>query len=266
MTLLESLFLGLLQGITEFLPVSSSGHLTLFGRILNIDETAMMSLTTLLHMGTLIAVFIVMRHEIMTILRDLFGPRTWHLVIATIPAIIAALLLGDYLDTLFGGAYLGVSFIVTGLILLASLLASRKKKARTAITAKDALAAGLGQAVAILPGVSRSGTTLTTLLLCGVSRTTAIRFSFLMSIPAILGGFVLDLKDLLTGGGSAITSLGIFPILIGIAVAAVSGWLVMELMLKKLNRRGMVICAVYVLLLGMLILADQQLTHLITWN
>jgi len=267
MTVLESILLGLIQGITEFLPVSSSGHLTLFGRIFEIDEASMMSLTTLLHMGTLLAVFVVMRKEIMAILRDLFGPKTWHLVIATIPAVIAALLLGDFLDTLFGGAYLGISFILTGIILLASLLASTKKPGRNQITARDALTAGIGQAVAILPGVSRSGTTLTTLLLSGVERTTAIRFAFLMSIPAILGGFVLDLKDLLGGGGgSAITSLGAFPIVAGVIAAAIAGWLVMELMLKKLSRRGMLICAVYVIALGFLVLVDQNMTHVITWN
>ena len=131
---------------------------------------------------------------------------------------------------------------------------------------KDALAAGIGQAVAILPGVSRSGTTLTTLLLSGVARTAAIRFSFLMSIPAILGGFVLDLKDLLDGGSSAITMLGTGPIVVGVLAAGLSGWLVMELMLQKLSRRGLLICAAYVLLLGALVLIDQNLTHWIAWN
>jgi undecaprenyl-diphosphatase len=265
MTILESLLLGLLQGITEFIPVSSSGHLTLFGRILDINESAMLPLATMLHMGTLLAVFIVMRHEILGILRDLFGPTTGRLLIATLPAVLAALLFGKYLDALFGGAYLGFSFILTGAILLMTLLADPKKIARENVTAKDALAAGIGQAVAILPGVSRSGATLTTLLLSGISRDKAIRFSFLMSIPAILGGFVMDLKDMLTDKGSAIASLGVFPILIGIAAAAVSGWFVMELMLKKLTRRGMLTCAVYVFVLGIFILIDQNLTHLINW-
>jgi len=266
MTIAESILLGALQGVTEFLPVSSSGHLALFGRIFSIDEAAMLSLTTLLHMGTLIAVLVVMRREILAILKDLFGPKTWQLVVATIPAVIAALLLGDFLDTLFGGAYLGVSFLLTGVILLLSQLSRRVPKPRKDITLKDALAAGIGQAVAILPGVSRSGTTLTTLLLSGVARTAAIRFSFLMSIPAILGGFVLDLKDLLSGGSTAITMLGAGPIIVGVLAAGLSGWLVMELMLQKLSRRGLLICAAYVLVLGALVLIDQNLTHWIVWN
>ncbi|MGI6299039.1 MAG: undecaprenyl-diphosphate phosphatase [Saccharofermentanales bacterium] len=266
MTLLESLLLGLVQGITEFLPVSSSGHLTLFGRMLQIDEAAMLSLTTLLHMGTLIAVFVVMRKEIIAILRDLLGPRTGHLIIATIPAVIAALLLGDYLDALFGGTWLGYSFMLTAIILLLSLMTDWKAKKRDKLTARDALTAGIGQAVAIMPGISRSGTTLTALLLAGVKRETAIRFSFLMSIPAILGGFVLDVKDMLTGSGSAVSSLGIGPILVGIAAAGFSGWFVMEAMLRKLTRRGMFICAVYVGVLGIFVLLDQNFLHLIQWN
>ncbi len=266
MSLFESMILGLIQGVTEFLPVSSSGHLTLFGRIFTIEEQAMLSLTTLLHMGTLIAVLFVMRQEIVAIFKDIFGKKTWLLVIATIPAVLAALLLGDFLDTLFGGAYLGVSFLLTGLILLLSLLAGKTETPRESLSMKDALSAGIGQAVAILPGVSRSGTTLTTLLLRGIERKTAIRFSFLMSIPAILGGFVLDLKDLLTGSGTAITMLGAGPIIVGIVAAALSGWLAMEFMIRKLTRRGMVICAVYVIVLGLFVLLDQNMLHWILWN
>ena len=266
MSLIESIVLGLLQGITEFLPVSSSGHLTLFGRIFQVDEAAMLSLTTLLHMGTLMAVLFVMRQEILTILKDLFGKKTWLLVVATIPAVLAALLLGDYLDELFGGAYLGVSFLLTGLILLLSLLAKKSARPREELTMTDALSAGIGQAIAILPGVSRSGTTLTTLLLRGVEQKSAIRFSFLMSIPAILGGFVLDLKDLFSGSGSAISMLGAGPIIVGILAAAFSGWLAMEFMIRKLTRRGMVICAAYVIALGLFVLLDQGLLHWIQWN
>ncbi len=266
MTLLESLLLGLIQGITEFLPVSSSGHLTLFGRLLQIDEAAMLSLTTLLHMGTLIAVFIVMRKEILAILRDLLGPQTGHLILATIPAVIAALLLGDKLDELFDGSWLGYSFMLTAVILLLSLVIDWRAKRRAKISTRDALTAGIGQAIAIMPGVSRSGTTLTALLLSGVQRETAIRFSFLMSIPAILGGFILDVKDMITGTGSAVTTLGVGPILIGIAAAAVSGWFVMEAMLRRLTRRGMFICAIYAGILGIFVLLDQNFLHIINWN
>jgi undecaprenyl-diphosphatase len=261
MSFLEAIFFGLIQGITEFLPVSSSGHLTLFGRIFQIDEGLMMSFSTLLHMGTLISVFVVMRREIGEILHDLLGKRTWQLVLATIPAILAALLLGDWLDALFAGGLLGYSFLATAVILLISLLWRRKAPPVEDIGYREALIAGVGQAIAIVPGISRSGTTITALLLAGIDRQKAIRFTFLMSIPAILGGFVFDLKKLIEGEGSAITSLGIGNIILGVLAAAVSGWLIMEFMLRKLNRRGFLYCAIYVTILGLLVLCDQTFTH-----
>jgi len=262
MNFLEALLYGLIQGITEFLPVSSSGHLSLLGRILQTDEAAMMSFTTLLHMGTLIAVFIVMRREIGDILHDLLGPRTWQLVIATIPAVLVAVLLGDWVDSLFAGNTLGYEFLITGVILASSLCVKQNRAPRD-IGYKESLIAGVGQAVAIAPAISRSGTTLTALLFCGVDRDKAIRFSFLMSIPAILGGFVLDLKDMIQGQGAALSSFGAGNILVGVAAAAVSGWLAMNFMLRKLTRRGFLYCAVYVIALGILILIDQTFTHFV---
>lgn len=262
MNILEAFLYGLVQGITEFLPVSSSGHLTLLGRILGSDETAMLSFTTLLHMGTLIAVFIVMRKEISAIIRDIFGARTWQLVIATIPAVLAAVLLGDWLDKLFAGNLLGYSFMLTGII-LASTLLLKPRPVDKEIGYREALIAGVGQAVAIAPGVSRSGTTLAALLFSGVSREKAIRFSFLMSIPAILGGFALDVYHMTQGEGSALLSFGIGNIIVGVAAAALAGWLAMEFMLRKLNWRTIFWCAVYVLGLGVLVLIDQTFLHLV---
>ena len=262
MNFLIAIIFGLIQGITEFLPVSSSGHLTLFGRIFDIDDTAMLSFTTLLHMGTLIAVFIVMRKEIGQIIRDIFGRRTWLLVVATVPAVIAAIALGDWLDVLFAGGMLGYSFLLTAVILLVSLTRKPPKQPRE-IGYKESLFGGIGQAIAILPGVSRSGSTITALLLSGIDREKAIRFSFLMSIPAILGGFAKDMIDLFSEQGSSVLTLGLGNILLGVLAAAASGWLVMEFMLRKLNRKGFVYCAAYAALLGILVLIDQNLTHLV---
>ena len=259
----EALLYGLIQGITEFLPVSSSGHLTLLGRIFQTDPDAMMSLTTMLHMGTLISVFIVMRREIKAILHDIFGARTWQLVLATIPAVIVAVLLGDWLDKLFAGGMLGYSFLATAFILISVLLWHRKSQASKAVGYREALIGGLGQAIAIVPGISRSGTTITALLFSGVGRDQAIRFSFLMSIPAILGGFALDMIHLIKGEGSSLLSLGLFNVIVGVLAAAVSGWLVMEFMLRKLNRKGFLYCAIYVAVLGLLVLIDQTFTHLV---
>ena len=132
MNFLEALILGLIQGITEFIPVSSSGHLTLFGKVFDVDSSIMLSFTTLLHVGTLIAVFIVMRKDIKSILLDIFGKMTWLIIIATIPAVIAAVLLGDLLDELFAGGSLGYSFLMTGLILLSTLMIKQDRSVHQA--------------------------------------------------------------------------------------------------------------------------------------
>lgn len=262
MSIIEAIIYGLVQGFTEFIPVSSSGHLTLLGRLFDTDPDAMFTLSAWLHMGTLIAVFIVMRREIVTIIRDIFGPKTWQIVLATIPAVIVAFALGGWLSELFGGRFLGYSFLLTGVILLAAILRRQPQdRPEREIGYREALIAGIGQAVAILPGVSRSGTTLTALLATGVERKKAIRFSFLMSIPAIMGGFVFDLKDLLGGEGAALTELGIGNLIIGVIAAAAAGWLAMEWMLRKLNRKGFRYCAIYVLILGTLVLFDQSFTR-----
>lgn len=263
MSLIEAIILGLIQGITEFLPVSSSGHLTLMGKIIEADETAMLSLTTWLHLGTLIAVFVVMRREIVDILKNLKGLTVRLIILATIPAVLMALLLGDWLDSLFGGGFLGVSFLLTGIaMLVAALMLSRQRKTRP-IGYREALSAGLGQAIAILPGVSRSGLTVTAMLLTDVEREQAIRFSFLMSIPAILGGLALDLLDVIQGEGAALLSFGAGNLIAGVLAAAVSGWLAMEFMIRHLNRRGFLICAIYVIVLGGLVILDQTVTHLV---
>lgn len=262
MSFFEALVYGLVQGITEFIPVSSSGHLTLFGRIFNTDAELMLTLSAWLHMGTLIAVFVVMRREIKEILHDLFGPRTWQLVIATIPAVIVALLLGDWLESLFGGGMLGYSFMLTGVLLLSTLL-RRSPRPDKKIGYREALIAGTGQAIAIVPGISRSGSTLTALLFTGIDRQKAIRFSFLMSIPAIMGGFIFDLIDLVRNNGDALAGLGIGNIIVGVIAAGLSGYLAMEWMLKKLTRRGFAVCAAYVLLLGLLVIVDQNWTGIV---
>jgi undecaprenyl-diphosphatase len=128
------------------------------------------------------------------------------------------------------------------------------------ISYKEALIAGLGQAVAILPGISRSGSTLAALLFCKIDRKKAVRFSFL---PAIAGGFLLDLIKMFGGETTALTQLDPFVIIIGIAAAFFSGWLAMNYMLKKLTAKGLLVFAIYVIILGLLVLIDQNWLHLV---
>ena len=258
----QAIIFGLVQGVTEFLPVSSSGHLVLAEKFMGFNESDFVEFFSLLHVGTLIAVFIVMRKEILAILKNIFGKLTWLLVVATIPAVIFAIVFKDLIEKSFGGATLGYEFIFTGILLIAVLFVKEGKKPLEKMNWLDALIAGIGQSIAILPAVSRSGACLSALLFRKMKREDAIRFVFLMSIPAILGSLLLDIYHMFSGD-STLTSGMALPIIIGVAVAAVSGYFSMRFMIRRLTRKGIAICGIYVAVLGVLILLDQNFLHLI---
>jgi undecaprenyl-diphosphatase len=263
-TTIEAVILGAAQGLTEFLPVSSSGHLVLLQKIFGISESALL-FDTMVHAGTLAAVFAVLRRDILALLRRPLQPLTGYLALATIPAVIAALLFKDAIEAAFAsGAFLGFAFLLTGALLLAAEALSRRRAARGAMNGIDALVIGLLQAIAIIPGVSRSGATLSGALSRGLARDFAARFSFLLSIPAILGALVLQVKDL-AGGGSAgaVTAIGAVPLVCGVLTAAVVGFFSIRLMLKIVRERSLAGFAVYVIALGGLTLLDRFVTHLV---
>jgi undecaprenyl-diphosphatase len=266
MSLIEAIALGAIQGITEFLPVSSSGHLVLLQKILGISEPVLL-FDTMVHVGTLAAVFVVLRRDILAILRRIIQPMTGFLVLATIPAVIAALLLKDHIEAAFSsGASLGFAFLFTALALLVSESLSRrgggplKPANRTVMTWADALIIGLCQAAAIVPGVSRSGLTLSGGLSRKLDRDLTARFSFLLSIPAILGALALQVKDLAEGGQAG--GIGAAPIAAGTLTAALVGFFAVKFMLKIVRERSLRGFAVYVALLGILALIDRFGTRL----
>jgi len=258
----QALLFGLVQGVTEFLPVSSSGHLVLAEKFMGFSESDFIEFFSLLHVGTLIAVFIVMRKEIVSILKNIFGKLTWLLVIATIPAVVFTLVFKDLIEKSFGGGTLGIEFIFTGILLIAALFVKEGKKPLEKMTWLDALIAGIGQSIAILPAVSRSGACLSALLFRKMKREDAIRFVFLMSIPAILGSLLLDVYHIFKGD-STLSAGMVLPIIIGVAAAAVTGYLSMNFMIKRLTRKGIAVCGIYVAVLGVLIILDQNIFHLV---
>ncbi len=262
MTVWEAIIFGIIQGITEFLPVSSSGHLVLAEKLLNATEGDHLFFFSMLHFGTLLSVFIVMRKEIRSIFMNLFGKLTWLLVVATIPAVLAAIFLNDWIEKVFEGSFLWIAFIITGLILISTFFVRKGEKDFTGITWLDAFIAGLAQAFAITPGVSRSGSCFSALMLRGVKREDAIRFAFLMAIPAILGSFVLDIYDLISGNIEISTSMAVYTA-VGIAVSALFGYLTMSFMIKKLTRKGIAFCAAYVLAMGLFLCLDQFIFHIV---
>ncbi len=203
MTVLQALFLGVIQGLTEFLPVSSSGHLVLFRRLLNVDlGGADVVFDLALHIGTLFAVCIAMRRELFALVRS--PRRLLYLVLASLPAAAAGVLLEDAVDeAAAGGRYLFAGFAATAALLTAAQIRAAKRRGGLPLRAVHAAVMGLAQAAAIFPGLSRSGATVAAGVLAGADRGEAARFSFLMSIPVIAGGFAIKFFRLAAGGGIA---------------------------------------------------------------
>ncbi len=265
MNIFEAVVLGVVQGLTEFLPVSSSGHLVLLQRIFGIEEPTLL-FDTMLHVGTLIAVFAVLWQDIWNLLKKPIQKTIGLLILATIPTVIVALLFNDFIEDAFHSArYLGFSFLITAIVLLVSEFLSKRPgetRSEEKMTWLDALIIGVMQAVAIIPAVSRSGMTLSGALSRKLDREFAARFSFLMSIPAILGALVFQAKDLFEITGSADAGIGILPTTVGVIAAALVGFLAIRFMLNIVKNRSLIGFAVYVAILGVLIIIDQFAAHI----
>lgn len=257
MTIIESIILGAVQGLTEFLPVSSSGHLVLFQKIFGLESGAL-SFDIALHLATALAVIWVFRDELIRLAKNPFSKEVGLLALGTVPAVVFALVFSDFIDRIFAsGGTLGFEFLITAGILLFADRYSGKRSLEL-MTAKDALIIGTGQAIAILPAISRSGTTIAAGLVSGLNRETALKFSFLLSIPAILGAGILDAMK---GGlsGSALLS----PIyLAGMIASFIFGIFAIRFMLRIFSRKSLKPFAAYVAALGILIIFDQFLTHI----
>jgi len=271
MNVLEAIMLGIVQGLTEFLPVSSSGHLVLLQRIFNVKEPSLFY-DTMLHLGTLTAVFAVLWKDIWEILKKPFQKLTLFLIIATIPAVIAALTFGDFIEDIFISAkFLGWCFLITTVLLVTAEILSRRAVNNSNLRKADqmnwldALFIGLMQAIAIPPGISRSGATISGALFRGLDRDFAARFSFLMSIPAILGALVFQTKDLLTENESLGEQITINPIAViaGTITAAIVGFFAVKFMLKIIREKSLFGFAIYTGVLGALVLIDQYITKFV---
>jgi len=271
MSIFNAIVLGVIQGLTEFLPVSSSGHLVLLQKIFGISEPAMF-FDTMVHMGTLLAVFVVLWRDIWAILRRLIQPLTGLLILATIPTVIAALVFGEIIEHAFeSGQFLGFSFLATTALLITAELLSKRgladkslKKAEE-VNWLDALVIGILQAIAIIPGISRSGATISGALSRKLDRDFAARFSFLLSIPAILGAVVFQLKDMVKDNAAveAGSGVGAGAIIAGTVSAAVVGFFAVRFMLIIIKKRSLFGFAIYTAVLGTLVLVDQFVTHFV---
>ncbi|MCL2229896.1 MAG: undecaprenyl-diphosphate phosphatase [Treponema sp.] len=274
MNIFEAVLLGVVQGLTEFLPVSSSGHLALFQRIIEATGGTMkepsLFFDTMLHAGTLIAVFIVLWKDIWEIIKKPIQKITLFLIIATIPAVIAALTFEDAIEEIFVSAkFLGICFLITTILLVTAEILSRRAKINNNLkkaadmTWLDALIIGIMQAIAIPPGISRSGATISGALFRGLDRDFAARFSFLMSIPAILGAVVLQTKDMIGESAQSEYSIGAAAVIAGTITAGAVGFFAVKFMLKIIREKSLFGFAVYTAILGVLVIADQLITHLV---
>jgi len=262
MNIFEAIFFGLIQGLTEFLPVSSSGHLALFKHLFEIDfEKFGMSFDISLHIATIIAVIIVLRKDIWEILKKPFQKVTLYIIIATIPAAVIGVLFNDKVEAVGSVLWMvGVCFLVTGVVLYFSDVISKSKSEKRPLseaTLKDAVFTGCAQAVGVLPGISRSGSTISGGLISGMSREAATRFSFLMSIPIILGSCVFDLKDVFSTG---IEAEIIMPTLVGMIAAGISGFLACKFMINYIKKKGMKIFVYYMFAVGIFSILWDLLT------
>lgn len=260
MNIIQAALLGLIQGLTEFLPVSSSGHLVLFRNIFGITSDPLV-FEILLHVGTLFSVCLLFRKDLWYMIKHPFSKQTLYLIIATIPAVIAALFFDDFIEETFKGATLGFEFLITAAILcVAELVKHKKPRPLDKMKTSDAVSMGVMQAVSILPGISRSGATIVGGMVNGLERVAAARFAFLMSVPAILGSLVFKIKDLLEIGTE---TAGLGALIAGPLVAALAGIFAIRFMLKQLEKRKLYVFAIYVFIIGALILLDQYVTHLV---
>ncbi len=263
MNLFQAGFLGLIQGLAEFLPISSSGHLEVAQHLLGVsgESDQMLLLSVLLHVGTLLSVIVIFWKDWMEVLRHPIKSRTLGLlIVASLPALALAVALGDKIDALFGSGFIGAAFLVTGAFLLLAERLSRRgrhRQTRDAVTIKDAAVMGCMQAVALIPGVSRSGSTLLGGIASGLNRQRAAKFSFMMSAPAILGSLLVEGKDALESGLLSQMTDNLLPLLFGIAVSAVAGFLAIRYMLKLITRVSLNWFALYVFVVGAVVIALQ---------
>ena len=268
MDILQGIIIGIVQGLTEFLPVSSSAHLVFIQNILGVESS--LAFDTFLHLGTLIAVLWFFRWDIIKMLRswilsiqdiiqgrfregfysDPYKRLAWYVILATIPVGIVGVLFEDSVDALFSGAlYVPVFFLfVTGTILYLSQRMASGNVNLNNITKKEALWMGLGQACAILPGLSRSGTTIAAGLTIGLDKEFAAKFSFILSIPAILGAFILQAKDI----GSAL-DVNFLPVFLGFIASIIAGYLAIKWMLDLIKNRSLDIFAYYCWVVGIVV-------------
>ena len=260
MHILEAILLGVLQGLTEFLPVSSSGHIELGKYLFGIELKDDLLFSLFLHLATVLSTIIVFRKDILSIIKELFQFKfneatrfVTYILISMLPVFIVGIFFKDAVESFYNGniAFVGAMLIITGLL----LLASEKIKAKTRnLNAPSAFIIGIAQAIAVLPGISRSGATIATGLISGVDRSAIARFSFLMVIPPIIGASILDVGNI---SSNQYNSTDILNMGAGFIAAFLTGLFACKLMIRLVKNSKLIYFAIYCFLVGSICLISR---------
>ncbi|MFH1284929.1 MAG: undecaprenyl-diphosphatase UppP [Candidatus Peregrinibacteria bacterium] len=263
MNFVDSLLLGILQGITEFLPISSSGHLVLGEQLLGLNVGTLKSFDVALHFGTLFAIIVYFRKDVWEMLKalgrmflgrfsksDPYAKLILFIIIGTIPAVIAGVLGEEWIDSVFRHAKIvAVCMIAVGVIYLLGEAVYRRR-GNLGMKWYKAIVTGLAQAVALVPGVSRSGSTIVAGLFQGVERSEAARFSFLLGIPAIFGAGVLTALKIPANGGLGVELL---PLITGFISSFIFGLLSVAFLMRFLKKNSLLVFAIYLVAVGVIV-------------
>lgn len=264
---LQALLMGIFQGLTEYLPVSSSGHLAIAGELLGVDDPdKVMSFTVAVHVATVLSTVVILWKEIVWILKGLFSwnghinmeqKYALNIIISMIPIGIVGVFFKDYIEEAFSGLIVvGCCLIVTSILLGFSYFA--KPRTKPNITMVDAFIIGIAQAIAALPGLSRSGSTIGTGLILGDKKENLAQFSFLMAIPPILGMALLDVKDMMeVGVETAMAGISSSALIVGFVAAFVTGCLACKLMIDLVKKGKMIWFSIYCAIVGIAVLIWQ---------
>lgn len=269
MSIIDSIILGIVQGLTEFLPISSSGHLVLFQNLLGYKEPEIL-FDVGLHCGTLLAVFIYFRSDLKQMIAETINfmiklvkeersVRSIHenphvsltiwVIIGTIPTALIGLIFRSPLESLFGSiVVVGIMLTITGIILAVTRFIPVSYSSRDRVGLRGSIIVGITQGLAIIPGISRSGITIATGILCGIDRDLAARFSFLLSIPAILGAVVLQI------GSGEFGGMGLLPMILGFISSTLVGLLALKILMNLVRKGNFFYFAPYCWVVGLLVI------------
>lgn len=259
MSWIEALILGIVQGLTEFLPVSSSGHLEIGQALLGTSGEENLTFAILVHVATVLSTLVVLWREVMQLFGGTFTTLKWNkeknyvmkILVSMIPVFIVGVFFKDQVEALFGNGLLlvGICLLITAALLaLSEWLQKRRQDKGHEVGYKDAIIIGIAQACAVLPGLSRSGTTIATGLLCGVKKESVAQFSFLMVLIPILGEALLDGMKL--AKGTMTTDLEAVPAVVGFLAAFITGCLACRFMIEIVRRQRLVWFAIYCAIIG----------------